>query len=679
MIMKRSVLGLFLILFALLALHTATAAAAPDTPASAHLRVPLLMEGKKSLYQRVLTRPGAQLQPQPGSAQGATPVPALSQLYVYGRRTVGGTDWLEVGPGSRGQIGGWVEEAQTLPWKQQMTLAFTNPAGRDRTLLFKDRESVVDLLKSPDPAQAVAPLRKSIAAGLPDPKIISIEPETYIDINKQFYLLPILQAQEIDTGRGFRARVLEVASVTQRKDERSPAEQKAAQTPQQEALRSFSAAIVFVIDTTISMNPYIQRTREAVARVAGAVEKAGLEDQVRFGLVAFRSNTKAVPKLEYVSKVFADPNKVKTVKEFLSRVADVREAKVSSAKFDEDPYAGILTAAKDINWQRFGGRYIVLITDAGAIDGTDPLSTTGLGAAEVRSALKDLQGALMVLHLKTPEGKQDHAYAEKQYREASFNPVVNKPLYYPVEGGAVGPFGAAVDTLATDIVHQVESAARGELAPGSAGASAPASLAATPDKTSSDVQAQMQKDTQLLGRAMQLAYLGRTQGTAAPPLFRAWLSDRDFAQPQKATTEVRVLLTKNQLSDVSQVVSAILKAGEESQITSTADFFDLIRSAAANIARDPNALKNPNATRLGELGLLGEYLDDLPYRSDVMALSRDVWTSWSTQEQQEFLDSLRRKLRLYSVFHDDVDRWVKLAPGADDGDAVYPVPIEALP
>ena len=178
---------------------------------------------------------------------------------------------------------------------------------------------------------------------------------------------------------------------------------------------------------------------------------------------------------------------------------------------------------------------------------------------------------------------------------------------------------------------------------------------------------------------MQLAWLGRVQGTAAPPLFRAWLSDRAFAQPDKATTEVRVLLTKNQLSDMAQVVTTVLDAGEKSQQTATADFFDLIRSAAANLARDPAKLADPKATRLGQLGLLGEYLDDLPYKSDVMGLTRDDWVSWSTSEQEELLDKLRRKLRLYQLYNDDVGRWVALAPGADAGDTVYPVPLEALP
>jgi hypothetical protein len=124
------------------ALHIAVALAVLGTaqrmPALAQARTPLLMEGKTSLYQRVLTRPGAQLGAQPGGAAGQ-PVPALSQYYVYERRPIDGAEWLAVGAGSRGTVDGWVRAEATLPWKSQMALVFTNPAARAPTLLFEKR------------------------------------------------------------------------------------------------------------------------------------------------------------------------------------------------------------------------------------------------------------------------------------------------------------------------------------------------------------------------------------------------------------------------------------------------------------------------------------------------------------------------------------------------------------
>jgi hypothetical protein len=505
--------------------------------------------------------------------------------------------------------------------------------------------------------------------------VISIEPATYVDILKQFYLLPILEAKEEDSGKGFKVRVLEVASVTAKEDEQAPGEPTAA--PAAGAIRTFSAALVFVIDSTISMGPYIDRTRDAVKRVYDAIEAAGLTNQVRFGLVAFRSSLKSTPRLEYVAKVFADPSEVKDGTDFLARVAGLKPASVSSAKFNEDPYAGVMEAVKQIKWEQFGGRYLVLISDAGAIEGSDPLSSSGLDAPQVRLELERLGIALYALHLKTPEGKRTHAQAERQYKELSTNAVTGGPIYFPVESGSLAQFGGIVDELAASVVAQVESASKGELVPGSARAAARSRPPA--QASPQDLQARLAEDTALLGRAMQLAYLGRVLETEAPPLFRAWLSDRDFAQPERATTEVRVLLTKNQLSDMAEVVSTVLDAGEKSQQTSSADFFDLVRSAAAHLARDPAALKDPKVTNLGELGLLGEYLEDLPYQSDVLSLSRDDWVAWSLSQQEELLDSLRRKLRLYQVYNDDVDRWVALAPGADPGEMVYPVPLEALP
>ena len=672
----RSVVGL------VCALLVATGGSALAQPAgqtlpvpAAAARAPLLMQGKKTLFQRVLTRPGAMMVKAPGEAAGAA-VPALSQFYVYQRRAHAGEEWVEVGSGSRGKVEGWIAASYVLPWEQQLALAFTNPAGRERALLFNEKDTVLQLLKAKDPAAAVAPIRASVAAGKSDARVVSIEPETHIDIDKQFYLLPILQAAEIDTGTGFRARVLEIASVTAKKGSASPADAgKAASPPQPAALRSFSAAIVFVIDSTISMGPYIDRTRDVVRRIYDAVEKAGLSNQVRFGLVAFRSSVKAVPQLAYTAKMYADPSEVRDGKDFLARVAALKPAQVSSPHFDEDPYAGVMAAVREVKWGNFGGRYLVLITDAGAIGGEDPLSSTGLGAPEVRLELQRLGIALYALHLKTPQGKANHPSAQAQYEDLSRNPITNTALYYPVEAGSVEQFGRIVDRLSGAIVDSTRAAARGELVAGSARGA----LTSGGEAKADPVLAKLDAETELLGRAMQLAYLGRVQGTTAPPLFRAWLSDRDYAKLERPTTEVRVLLTKSQLSDLAQVVGTILDAGEKSQATSTADFFDLIRSAAAQIARDPAALNNPSATRLGELGLLSEYLDGLPYKSDVMALTRDIWSSWSISEQEELLDKLRRKLRLYQLYHDDVDRWVSLAPNADAGDRVYPVPLEALP
>ena len=347
---------------------------------------PLIQEGKKTLFQRVLTTPGCKLSSAAGGDAGAAQ-PTFSRFYVYERAQAGNAQWLKVGPDSYGKTIGWLPAACTTDWKMQLTLAFTNPANRDRLMFFKDRAMLEGILDAPDPVSKVAPLRAKLKQGTQAPGVLAQEPEYFVDLHKQFYLLPVLSGEEVMTEEGFRTRLLNVASVSKAEDkpvQANAAAPDAGATKAASQLKEFSAAVVFVIDSTISMDPYIDRTREAIRKVYKQIESENLGNQVKFGLVAFRSSTKAVPGLEYVTKMYADPNKVTGSEDFLAKVADLKQAKVSSKAFDEDSFAGVMHSIDKVDWTQFGARYVVLITDAGAIEGDDSLSSTGLNADQVR-------------------------------------------------------------------------------------------------------------------------------------------------------------------------------------------------------------------------------------------------------------------------------------------------------
>lgn len=636
---------------------------------------PLLQPGKKTLYQRVLTTPGCQLTQKPGEATGKIQ-PAFSRFYVYEHKKVGAGEWLKLGPDSFGKTSGWMAAACTVEWKMQLTLALTNPAGRVPLVFFRKRDMVDQLLGSDNPAPIMKSVLDSLEKTGHDPRVVSKEPDYAVDIQKNFYLLPVLDAEEVFTEKGFRVRALEVASVSKPPDrKKAPDPKKATAAGQQNLLKGFTAAVVFVIDSTISMGPYIDRTRDAVRKVYAQIEKEQLLDRVKFGLVAYRSSTKAVPGLEYVSKMYVNPATVRNGKDFMDKVAALKPARVSSKGFDEDPYSGVMEALDTVNWNEFGGRYIVLITDAGAVDGDNPLSGTGLNAQQVRLEAKHRGVAIYMLHLKTAAGARDHAGATAQYTDLSTNHVLNKALYYPVEAGDVGDFGAKVDRLAEGITGQVKAAYSGENAAGSAlGASDDYTGKATGGKPADALS----DDTARLGHAMALAYLGSVAGTTAPPFFKAWIMDRDPVHQNVPTTDVRVLLTKSQLSDLSEVVKQIANAANEGLI-SPASMFSQLRSVAATMGQDPNKLQQKGTVKLSELGLLGEYLEGIPYKSDVLSLDEETWKSYSGIQQEKFIRRLFTKLRYYQRYNADVDRWVSLAEGSDPRDHVYPVPLEALP
>ena len=71
---------------------------------------PLLMEGKKTLYQRVLSVPDARLYQTPTEGADSSAILPFSVLYVYEK----GSDWIRVGYDSFGQTAGWVRRDQAI-------------------------------------------------------------------------------------------------------------------------------------------------------------------------------------------------------------------------------------------------------------------------------------------------------------------------------------------------------------------------------------------------------------------------------------------------------------------------------------------------------------------------------------------------------------------------------------
>lgn len=689
---------------------------------------PLLQEGKQTLFQRVLTTPTCKISEEPKKEGEA--VPAFSRFYIYEIKEIEGVSWLKVGPDSYGKTSGWLDKGCTVDWKMQLTLALNNPANRNPLLFFKERELVESLLENEDPSVALTPILADLKQGKAVEGVLAKEPETFIDQKTQFYLLPVLESDEVFTEAGFRTRLLNVASVSKADEQPIASETQSTTTiteaaPNQTAnsqsqvaptaepnantdpntnanadpntaqdpvddpnrLKGFSASIVFVIDSTISMGPYIDKTKEVVNQVYKQIEQADMLNQVKFGLVSFRSNVEAAPGLEWNAKMFANPNTVKNGEDFLQQVSALKEAKVSSKLFDEDPYAGVMMALETIDWTQFGARYIVLVTDAGAIEADNKLSTTGLDAAQVRQEAARRGVALYTLHLKSASGAKNHAKAEAQYTDLSFNSYINKPLYYPIGLGDVNEFGQKIDALSKAITQQIQFAYSGESAVGSA-IQADNSYNSNETKKESEVPAKVEEkapetvaieeDTLLLGHAMQLAYLGQKEGTKAPPIFQAWISDRDLVKQATPTVEVQVLLTKSEMSDMSDVLTKIVNAANEGLI-SPEDMFANLRDLAATMGKDPAQLQQAASTNLSELGLLGEYLEDLPYLSEVLSLDEETWKSWDGLEQEKFIRRLNTKIQYYKKYNEDSDRWIALAPDSDPRDYVYPVPLENLP
>jgi len=433
-------------------------------------------------------------------------------------------------------------------------------------------------------------------------------------------------------------------------------------------------SIVFVIDTTISMKPYIDRTRQAVRKIYDAIQEAGLADKVAFGLVAFRSSTEKTPNLEYVSKVLSDLRDGRQRIEFENALAGAEEAKVSSHSFNEDAFAGLKTALDQLNWAPYQSRIMLLITDAGPIRNDDPYSSTGMNEAEIADMAAAKGVRTFVLHLRTPlaEKLNNVNYAESQYRALTGqSDSTIGDLYLPIDASdrqtGVQTFGRVVEGVASQMVRLVKAASIGE-------------RLQMPDQPASGggVVAEAERKAAILGYAMQLEYLGRRGKVQAPQVVTSWVSDMDLVRPDTPSFKVTVLLTKNQLSDLYQRLRVILDQAQRTKRTGARDFFEGILSAAAQISRDPTQFSLKPNQNLGQLGLLGEFLDDLPYRSSIMRLTEEDWYRMSVGEQQALVDDIKSKIRRYQQYNNDVSNWISFG-SPDPGDSVYRVPLTMMP
>lgn len=646
--------------------------------------IPLLMENKKNLYQRILTMPEAALYPQAKHIQrNAVQLPVFSVYYVYTRiNDEYNEKWVQVGLDRRGNKVGWIKENKTLDWSQRLTLTFRDlDDGQDRALLFKDKASAEALAANSNLNQYQKIYNAAVdGKALANSPVVAIQPAEKIDIRDNFYLIPIHSYEEIFL-KDSTARLLEVSSIPLREEIKkittNSESNKVVSTPFETTENidendTYAAGITFVIDSTLSMQPYIDRTRKAVRKIFDDINKADLLGNVNFGLVAYRDNVNVAPNVEYVTRQYVNLKQGEKSIKFMKQVAGLEATEWSTKGFIEDGYAGVYEAIKGMDWSPFAARYIVLITDAGSREANDPLSKTGLDVNKLRKIAQEKNIAIFVMHLLTPAGKINHKDAETQYKALSDYPGIGS-FYYGVPTGNLNEFGKVIEGLSSQITAQVGQMKKGT--------KKDVLVKADPGK------AQMQDLTskvERLGYALRMRYLQNKQGESAPDVFKAWLIDKDFKDPEKRTVDVRVLLTRNQLSDLHIILKQVLDTAEKGVI-SPKNFLNELKSLAATTSRTPELLGGTTATTAGEgqslaeMGFMREYIDGLPYTGEVMNLSLDEWESWSVKRQISFLQRLEDKINYYQTLHHNVDQWVSLKDGSIDGDSVFPVPLEMLP
>ena len=636
----------------------------------ASAREPLLVPGKTTLYQRVISHPGTVSYKSP-NAEITGVVDSFTPLYVYDKKVVNGEEWLEVSPSSGASSTQWIRSLNGSRWDKALSLTFTERMGRDPVMFFRSYDGLNQLITSENLGADLTKLVREYRHDTLDASspLIALEPKASAVPREQFYLMPIFDhSLEYEQ---YGLKMLKVGCINPGSGEVAP---KTVAAPEP---RKFKSGVAFVIDTTISMKPYIEKTKEFIHNTYNALEKSPLAEDLSLGVVAYRNSTRHDQNIEYVSRVVSPLTPVSGRQVMERGLNDLDEAKVSTHTFNEDAFAGIMSAIERLDWNPYAIKLAVLITDAGAIRNDDKYSSTGLNEEEMRDLLAQKGIRLLVVHLQTEAGKRHGlAKTEKQYRTLTSVKDANlKSVYLPLPAynaqTASQQFGKLSKAMVNILLKIMKQNAEGQMTQ-----KPEAVAAATPEE-------KMAQIAQCIGYAAQLEFVGSEKNTQAPRMLEAWAVDKDLVslsegKPTEALS-VTVLLNKRQLDSLAYQLQTVVDAAKSARDIDSSQLFQRIVSLSAQTVRDPNKLQEGgSAANIAELGVLPEFLEGLPYVSWIMGMTAEGWSAMSSMEQDAKIRELESKIQLYKEYHNDTANW-KSFGSPDPADAMYRVPLTSLP
>lgn len=607
-------------------------------------------------------------------------VRAFYPLYVFAREDIDLSDpanpkgWYQVGQSVQGPPVGWIQAQDALEWKQALTVSYTHPGTGDeerhRVLMFKDLQDLEKVMDSEVREQMTSLLYKNIEEGRIPVAIVSKEPERFVDITRTFYLLPIVDFQTIEI-MGDEARFLQIAAAVPRERGadtlRDPEYREQAQRSGSiagDAAEALEIDLVFVMDMTRSMQPFIDRTKNTLAELASTVASKNVKQKVRFGLVGYRDNVSKIPAVEFTAKNFTP--ELLEVDPFVAVLeGEAKATTFGSVDYPEEVYAGIEMGLASA-WNEGSLRFIYLVGDASAHEANHEQSTTGKDAKVLRLAATDANVHILAVHLLDPRMPSDHDVAKQQFSTLSRIEGSEESALVQIQANDEQSFANVIENSAKVIFDVITQAQGGAVITAGGDTSA-----GDQDKDVGAVA--KQKMDKLMDTAL-VEYLGRE---ADPPKdIMVWAVDRDLANPAIRSLDVRVLINKAQLSDLINAIDQVTQAMARAQV-SQMQFFEALQGVATQTMKNPEAI---NASRrLADADLLPAFIQSLPYKSEILSLTDEMYASMTAEQRSALENSLRAKLQQYRDINEQVDGWVRLNETDPEGSKVYPLILDYLP
>ncbi|WP_279146979.1 DUF1318 domain-containing protein [Photobacterium carnosum] len=601
---------------------------------------------------RVLTRQYAKLYESPNKSTKVVRdnLPLYEAFGVVKQENKDGTRWYQVTEAyvpkekpkdwSPKTIG-WISDADVIPWKRALVMRFTNSLNRDPSVFFKTPEDVLALMKAKKNyrdeeidkiyAEAKSGKIESSAGAL------AIEP-TVGKGQEQVVMYPLLDFYKPKSGDlymdGQFTRLLEVAAQTRNGTSKI-------------SQGNVPTDIVFVMDLTSSMKPYVDQLLPVIKQFATDLNGK----DVRFGFVGYQDKSK---QFSFTVKDFTSKGVV-NASTFVNLLNNIKtqQKPVKSDDIPEAVFNGVDLALDSKQWRKDSAKLIVLIGDA-------PGREDDYSLKELRD--KSYIRKIPVYSLFIDESKGAARYArrgKKQYKqlsstyEGAYGTSRQIPHLSVIDGGSLKNFAKSVaDTL---------SGAKTTIDAYSSG----------------DAESMKPKEGTSTELFFQQAKLLLADSSMPDDAIIGWTADKVMNKPSREALAPMILLNEVELDELEQRVRELKNIGEmamRGDSGTTLDFFDLVSTNTRFTMVDPAAVNFRDAFS-APLGI-----NNLPYDSDIMSTTREEFQSMD--RVQSFVRSMSNKLRHYEDLkreQGNPDVWKKLSSGTSENDRVVALELNQLP
>lgn len=613
-----------------------------------------------SLPLKVLARPRSPMHrdASESSAILQAEVPAFSAWVVLARRE----GWYQLAEELGQTVSGWMKESDVMEWKHHMVVSFTHPGNRSRNLIFREKQSLVSLLGKSDSVRQNDWERYLEEAGAGRGEAtVGMEPEGWLREKNQFYLLPILDQQELQNA-GQEVTLLKVAAATRERANEKPAAPSAPAPPMLD--------IVFVMDLTRSMGPFVTSTLQMLGDIAASFQAAEASGaSIRFGFWGYRDDPKLCKGIEFSTNNFTPS--LQDVSTFLTTLGTVDETKVDSIDYAEDVFAGVADAISQTKWREGAVRTILLVGDApGRAPGevekecrSTPKpkgSSAGMDESALRALADSNSVYLAAYYLESSKWKNFTALGVSQFKSLTLNPGSTDSSFGLLNADNPQHYHLAAEAYASRLAANIKRLAEGD--------GMPAKESPDPDEN--------RKMADNLFRNAFIEWNSANTELEAPRDVEGWMTDKDPVDPSRLALEPGVLLTKTQLSELRDRVNDIIDAMLRVEVGGQ-DFFKELHAVVTIGGRDPGRLRESRT--LMDSNHFPDFLSGLPYKSKIMGMSKDDWREMGADQANQYRNEIVSKVAFYSEIYKDASKWQRLNAGADSGEVVTPIPIDMLP